>query len=462
MVYIALGFAEANVWVVNPESERFDMKAPLTLDLKFIEDTVSPAELDSAGRAAEAGAQALLAKSGLGSDFLGWVHLPKEALKQAPAILKAAKSLAQSCTDVVCVGIGGSYLGARAAIESLGGTKVSVHYAGHHLSPTALSSLMDSLDPKKTGIVVISKSGTTTEPAVAFRVLKNWLEKGAGRAKAAKRIVAVTDARKGALRGMANKEKWATFVIPDDVGGRYSVLTPVGLLPIAASGLDIKSLLQGAQDAATAFQTKPFSENLSMRYAAARNLLYRKGKTIEVMANFRPELHYVSEWWKQLYGESEGKDGKGIFPAGVDFTTDLHSMGQYLQEGKRSLFETILWVQKENEDLKIPRDPKDPEGLNFLAGKNLSWVNEQAMRGTAVAHHDGGVPVMKITLETLDEYTLGYLFYFFEFACGVSGYLLGVNPFDQPGVEAYKKNMFALLGKKGFENLAQKLKSKGI
>jgi glucose-6-phosphate isomerase len=438
------------------------MKAPLTLDLKLIEDAVSPAEMDSAARAAESAAQALLAKSGLGSEFLGWVHLPKEAAKEIPALLKAANALARSCTDVVCVGIGGSYLGARAAIESLGGTKVRVHYAGHHLSPTALSGLLDSLVPRKTGIVVISKSGTTTEPAVAFRVLKAWLEKAVGRKKAAARIAAVTDRKKGALKGMAAKEGYATFVIPDDVGGRFSVLTPVGLLPIAVSGLDIRELLEGAQDAAAAMQTKPFSENPSMRYAAARSLLYRKGKAIEVMANFRPELHHVSEWWKQLYGESEGKDGKGLFPASVDLTTDLHSMGQYLQEGRRSMFETMLWVKKEEEDLKIPRDPKDLEGLNFLAGKSLSWVNEQAMRGTAVAHHDGGIPVMRVVLETLDEYALGYLFYFFEFACGVSGYLLGVNPFDQPGVEAYKKNMFALLGKKGFESLAAKLKSKGV
>ncbi len=438
------------------------MKAPLTLDLKLVEKDISPAELDAAARATESAAQALLAKSGLGSDFLGWVHLPREAAKGAAAITKAARAFS-GCTDVVCIGIGGSYLGTRATIESLGGgAKIRVHYAGHHLSPTAFSGLLKSLNPKKTGLVVVSKSGTTTEPAVAFRILKAWLEKGAGRAKAAKRIVAVTDAKKGALRGMAAKEKWATFIIPDDVGGRFSVLTPVGLLPIAVSGLDIQKLLKGAQDAAKEMQSQPFSSNLSMRYAAVRNLLYRKGKTVEVMANFRPELHFVAEWWKQLYGESEGKDGKGIFPAGVDLTTDLHSMGQYLQEGKRNLFETILWVKEEKADLKVPRDPKDLEGLNFLAGKNLSWVNEQAMRGTTVAHRDGGVPVMRLTLDRLDEYTLGYLFYFFEFACGISGYLLGVNPFDQPGVEAYKKNMFALLGKKGYEKLAAELKNKGV
>lgn len=437
------------------------MKSPLSLDLSLAENFVSPAELDAASRAAESAAQALLAKSGLGSDFLGWVHLPKQAAASVPAIQKAVKKLA-GCTDVVCVGIGGSYLGARAAIDSLGASKIRVHYAGHHLSPSSFVSLMDSLDPKKTGIVVVSKSGTTTEPAVAFRVLKSWLVKGAGRKKAQGRILAVTDKKKGALRGMADKEGWSTFVIPDDVGGRFSVLTPVGLLPIAASGLKIEALLKGAQDAAKELQTSPFARNIAMRYAAARNLLYRKNKTVEVLANFRPELHYVSEWWKQLYGESEGKDGKGIFPAAVDLTTDLHSMGQYLQEGRRCLFETVLWVKTEKEDLAVPRDPKDLEGLNFLAGKKLSWVNEQAMKGTAAAHKDGGVPVIRIVMDRLDEYTLGYLFYFFEFACGISGYLLGVNPFDQPGVEAYKKNMFALLGKKGYEGLAAKLKAKGV
>jgi len=321
---------------------------------------------------------------------------------------------------------------------------------------------MKGLNPKKTGLGVISKSGTTTEPAVAFRILKTWVEKAVGKKKAKGRIVAVTDASKGALKGLADADGYKTFVIPDDVGGRYSVLTPVGLLPIAAAGFDIAKLLKGAQAAAKDCRLPEISRNISARYAAARYLLYQKGKTTEVLANFRPELHYVSEWWKQLYGESEGKEGKGLFPASVDLTTDLHSMGQYLQEGRRNLMETMLWVAKEEKDIAIPKDKDDREGLNFLAGKKLSWVNEQAMKGTAVAHRDGGLPVIRLTLDGISEYSLGYLYQFFEMACGISGTLLGINPFDQPGVEAYKKNMFALLGKKGFETLAAELKAKGV
>src|SRR6185295_16264829 len=404
--------------------------------------------------------KSLLEKTGRGSDFLGWINLPFDAEKQVPTIKKAAKAFA-SCESVVSIGIGGSYLGIKATIEALGGSS-KLHYAGHHLSATSFQKLMGELNPKKTGLCVISKSGTTTEPAVAFRVLKSWLEKKVGKKAAAKRIVAITDESKGALKGMADAEGYKTFVIPDDVGGRYSVLTPVGLLPIAIAGFDIGKLLKGAQAAAKDCQSNDFVVNLSTRYAAARYLLYQKGKTAEVLANFRPELHYVSEWWKQLYGESEGKEGKGLFPASVDLTTDLHSMGQYLQEGRRNLMETILWVEKEGKDIAIPKDKDDREGLNFLAGKKLSWVNEQAMKGTAAAHRDGGLPVIRLTLDELSEYNLGYLYYFFEMACGISGTLLGINPFDQPGVEAYKKNMFALLGKKGFESLAAELKAKGV
>lgn len=436
------------------------MPSPLSLDLSYISDAVSLNEVEAlAPRALEA-LKSLLQKTGRGSDFLGWIDLPFDAQKQLPALKKAAKAFDQ-CESVVSVGIGGSYLGIKSTIEALGGSD-KIHYAGNHLSPTSFNKLLKTLNPKKTGIIVISKSGTTTEPAVAFRILKTWVEKAVGKKKAKGRIVAVTDQAKGALKGMSDAEGYATFVIPDDVGGRYSVLTPVGLLPIAAAGFDIAKLLKGAQDAAKVMKSDDFSLNLSARYAAARYLLYQKGKSTEVLANFRPELHYVSEWWKQLYGESEGKEGKGLFPASVDLTTDLHSMGQYLQEGKRNLMETMLWVKDEEADVTIPKDKDDREGLNFLAGKKLSWVNEQAFKGTAVAHKDGGLPVIRITLDEISEYSLGYLYQFFEMACGISGTLLGINPFDQPGVEAYKKNMFALLGKKGFEKLAAELKAKGV
>jgi glucose-6-phosphate isomerase len=430
------------------------------LDLSYISDLVSEQDIVALTPRVQRALQTLLDKSGRGSDFLGWIDLPFDAQKQLKDIQKAAKAF-KSCESVVSIGIGGSYLGIKATVEALGGSD-KLHYAGHHLSATYFVNLMKELNPKKTGIIVISKSGTTTEPAVAFRVLKTWLEKAVGKKKAKSRIVAVTDQAKGALKGMADAEGYKTFVIPDDVGGRYSVLTPVGLLPIAAAGFDIAKLLKGAQDAAKAMKSQDLSGNLSARYAAARYLLSTKGKTTEVLANFKPELHYVSEWWKQLYGESEGKEGKGLFPASVDLTTDLHSMGQYLQEGQRNLLETILWVASEDKDIAIPKDKDDREGLNFLAGKKLSWVNEQAMRGTAVAHRDGGLPVIRLTMNSLNEYSLGYLYQFFEMACGISGTLLGINPFDQPGVEAYKKNMFALLGKKGFEDLAAKLKAKGV
>jgi glucose-6-phosphate isomerase len=436
--------------------------APLSLDLTYIKQFVPDAELKKMAPEASKALDALLSKSGRGNDFLGWISLPSDVVSQLPAVKAVAKKLQISCTDVVCIGIGGSYLGTRAALEALGSPKAKVHYAGHHLSPTALTSLMKSLNPKKTGIVIISKSGTTTEPAVAFRLFRAWLEKAVGRTGAAKRIVAVTDKAKGALKGMADAEGWPTFVIPDDVGGRFSVLTPVGLIPLAAAGVDVTALVKGAQDAAKVCSKKDFKTNPALQYAAIRNALYRKHKSVEVLANYKPELHFVAEWWKQLYGESEGKEGKGLFPASVDLTSDLHSMGQYMQEGQRLMMETVLWVKQEAADIILTKDAKDLDGLNFLSGKKLSWVNEQAMRGTAVAHADGGVPVLRLNLEKLDAYHLGYLFYFFELACGISGYMLGVNPFDQPGVEAYKKNMFALLGKKGYEKLASELKAKGV
>jgi len=436
------------------------MPSPLSLNLDYISDLVSEADIASLAPQAQAALKSLLDGTGRGSDFLGWINLPFDAQKQLKDLKKSAKAFA-SCESVISIGIGGSYLGIKATIEALGGS-AKIHYAGNHLSAVSLNKLMKELNPKKTGLIVISKSGTTTEPAVAFRVLKTWIEKAVGKKKAKSRIAAVTDKAQGALKGMSDAEGYRTFVIPDDVGGRYSVLTPVGLLPIAVAGYDIAKLLKGAQAAAKDFRSTDVLNNLSARYASARFLLYQKGKTTEVLANFKPELHYVSEWWKQLYGESEGKEGKGLFPASVDLTTDLHSMGQYLQEGKRNLMETILWVKKETSDITVPKDKDDREGLNFLAGKKLSWVNEQAMKGTAVAHRDGGLPVIRLGLDEVSEYSLGYLYYFFEMACGISGTLLGINPFDQPGVEAYKKNMFALLGKKGFEKLAAELKAKGV
>ncbi len=433
---------------------------PLSLDLTYLSEVVSEQEIAALAPKVEEALKSLLEKTGKGSDFLGWIQLPFEAEKLLPQIKKAAKPFA-SCNAVVSIGIGGSYLGIRSTIEALGGS-AKIHYAGNYLSPTNFNRLIGELKGKKVGLVVISKSGTTTEPAVAFRILKLWLEKKAGKKAAQKRIVAITDKSQGALKDMANHEGYQTFVIPDDVGGRYSVLTPVGLLPIAIAGYNVAQLLKGAQAAAKDTQSLNLSQNPAVRYAAARYLASQKGKTVEVLANFRPELHYVSEWWKQLYGESEGKEGKGLFPASVDLTTDLHSMGQYLQQGQRNLLETILWVKKEKHDVIIPKDKHDWEGLNFLAGKKLSWVNEQAMKGTSVAHRDGNLPVIRLLLEDLSEYSLGYLYYFFEMACGISGTLLGINPFDQPGVEAYKKNMFALLGKKGFEELAAQLKAKGV
>lgn len=438
------------------------MSGPLTLDTSGLAGFADEKELASLAPEAEEARRALLEGTGRGSDFLGWVRLPFEAEKSLPALQEAAERLRESCRTVVCVGIGGSYLGTRAAAEALGTRGVSLAYAGHHLSSTSLSRLMAGLDPKATGLIVISKSGTTTEPAVAFRILRKWLEDAVGEKKAAERILAVTDRAKGALKALAGAKGYATFTIPDDVGGRYSVLTPVGLLPLAAAGVDVEALVAGAQEAARRAETEPFESNPALRYAAARNLALHKGKSVEVLACWRPELHTVAEWWKQLFGESEGKEGKGLFPASVDFTTDLHSLGQYLQEGQRLFLETMLWVEREDESLEIPGGEDDGDGLSELAGKPLSFVNEKAMLGTTAAHRDGGVPVLSFRLPVLDARALGHLFQTFEFAGGVSGYLLGVNPFDQPGVEAYKRNMFALLGRKGFEKTAAELRAKGI
>jgi glucose-6-phosphate isomerase len=402
-------------------------------------------------------------KSGAGSDYLGWIDLPVNYDKEEFArIQSAAKQIQSDSEALVVIGIGGSYLGARAAIEMLshsfynllpkGKRKTpEIYFVGNNISSTYVTHLLQLLEGKDFSVNVISKSGTTTEPAIAFRIFREVLEKKYGKEAARKRIYATTDQAKGALKKLATEEGYESFVIPDDVGGRYSVLTAVGLLPIAAAGIDIESMMKGAADARNEFANPNLQENLSYQYAAVRNALYRKGKTVEILVNYEPALHFVSEWWKQLYGESEGKDNKGIFPASVDFTTDLHSMGQFVQEGNRILFETVILVDQATEQITIGTDPDNLDGLNFLSGKTMDFVNKKAFEGTMLAHTDGGVPNLIVTLPDISPYTFGYMVYFFEKACGISGYLLGVNPFDQPGVEAYKKNMFALLGKPGFE-----------
>ena len=400
--------------------------------------------------------------SGAGSDFLGWLHLPSSVTEEELRHVEdTAAVLRNECEFVAVVGIGGSYLGTKAVTEALGNSfdwlqRERKHpvllYAGHNIGEDYLSELCDLLKGKSFGIIVISKSGTTTEPALAFRILKKQLEETVGKDESRRRIVAVTDARRGALRTLALQEGYETFVIPDNIGGRFSALTPAGLLPIAVAGFDIRSLVAGAlaMEKATAPDI-PFSQNIAALYAATRNALYAAGKKIEILANFHPKLHYLGEWWKQLYGESEGKDGKGIFPASVDFTTDLHSMGQWIQEGERTIFETVISVERPDRELTVPEDGTDSDGLNFLAGKRVDEVNRMAELGTQLAHVDGGVPNIRVILPAVDAYGIGQLFYFFEKACGISGYVLGVNPFDQPGVEAYKKNMFALLRKPGYE-----------
>lgn len=405
----------------------------------------------------------LLAKTGAGNDFLGWIDLPVDYDKEEfDRILKASEKIKSDSEVLVVIGIGGSYLGARAAIEFLGHSFVNevsrdirkapeIYFAGNSISSTYLKDLIDVIGDRDFSVNVISKSGTTTEPAIAFRVFKELLEKKYGKEGAAGRIYATTDKARGALKNLATEEGYETFVVPDDIGGRFSVLTAVGLLPIAASGADITKLMEGAAAARKDAIEKDFAENDAMKYAAIRNILLRKGKVVEVLANYEPGLHYVSEWWKQLYGESEGKDQKGIFPASVDLTTDLHSMGQFIQDGNRIMFETVMNVENSREEIIINEEPADLDGLNYLAGKNMDFVNKSAMNGTILAHTDGNVPNLRVNIPAQDEYSLGQLFYFFEFACGVSGYLLGVNPFNQPGVESYKKNMFALLGKPGYE-----------
>ncbi len=423
---------------------------------------VDQVKVDALRPAAEAAAETLEKGTGEGNDFLGWLHLPSSISEAELADIEAtAAQLRNSCEYVVTIGIGGSYLGAKAVIEALSssfdayqGGKCKVLFAGNNIGEDYIAELMDLLKGKKFGIVVISKSGTTTEPAIAFRLLKDMLEKQEGKQEAAKRIVAITDAKKGALRSLATQEGYKTYVIPDNVGGRFSVLTPVGLLPIAVAGFDIKALVAGAVEIENDDNENVFT------YAQTRNALYQSGKKIEILVNFCPRLHYFAEWWKQLYGESEGKDHLGIFPASVDFTTDLHSMGQWIQDGERTIFETVLSVGDQSHSVVIPHDEANLDGLNFLAGKRVDEVNKMAELGTRLAHVDGGVPNLLITIPTLSEKYLGQLIYFFEKACGVSGYMLGVNPFNQPGVEAYKKNMFALLNKPGYEAESKAIQEK--
>ena len=407
-----------------------------------------------------------------GNDFLGWLHLPSsisaDFIKQ---IQDCANVLRQNCEAIVVAGIGGSYLGARAVIEALsnsfawlvGDTKnPTILFAGNNIGEDYLSELTDYLKDKKFGVINISKSGTTTETALTFRLLKKQCEDQRGKEEAKKVIVAVTDAKKGAARTCADKEGYTSFIIPDNVGGRFSVLTPVGLLPIACAGFDIAKLVEGAQSMEKACgKDVPFAENIAAQYAAVRNALYAEaGKKIEIMVNYQPKLHFMSEWWKQLYGESEGKDGKGIFPASCDFTTDLHSMGQWIQEGERTIYETVISVEKPNRTMLFPNDEENLDGLNFLAGKRVDDVNKMAELGTRLAHVDGGVPNIHILMPELNEYYLGQLIYFFELGCGISGNVLGVNPFNQPGVEAYKKNMFALLDKPGYEAESKAIKAR--
>lgn len=443
--------------------------AKVTFDYSKAASVIAPHEMESMAKIAEAAKETLLSKSGAGNDFLGWIDLPVDYDKEEFARIKEAAKKIQSDSDVLLViGIGGSYLGARAANEFLGHSfynSVSkevrnapeIYYVGNSISSSYICHLMDCLKGKDFSVNIISKSGTTTEPAIAFRVFKKMLEEKYGKEAAAKRIYATTDKAKGALKNLATEEGYETFVVPDDVGGRFSVLTAVGLLPIAVSGADIDQLMAGAASGRQKALENKFEDNDAMKYAAVRNILHRKGKMVEVVANYEPSMHYVSEWWKQLYGESEGKDQKGIFPAAVDLTTDLHSMGQFIQDGSRIMFETVMNIEKSNCEVLLEKEPVDLDGLNYLAGKSVDYINKCAMNGTILAHTDGQVPNLLVNIPEQNAFYLGELFYFFEFACGISGYISGVNPFNQPGVESYKKNMFALLGKPGYEAQREEL-----
>ncbi len=416
--------------------------------------------------------EVLTSKTGAGNDFLGWVDLPETYDKDEFArIKKAAEKIKNDSEVLVVIGIGGSYLGAKAAIEFLSHSFYNnlpkdkrktpeIYFAGTNMSGVYLQHLIEVVGDRDFSVNVISKSGTTTEPAIAFRVFKKILEEKYGKEEAAKRIYATTDKAKGALKTLATAEGYETFVVPDNVGGRFSVLTAVGLLPIAAAGIDIDDLMAGAKDAMNDFANKNMDENQALQYAAVRNILHRKGKDLELMVNYEPRVHYLAEWWKQLFGESEGKEGKGLYPTSADFSADLHSLGQYIQQGQRLFFETVVSIGKPEVEFVIESDKENLDGLNFIAGKTLDYVNKKATDGVILAHVDGNVPNLGINIPEVTPYHLGYTFYFFEKACGVSGYLLGVNPFDQPGVEAYKKNMFALLGKPGYEEAGKELEKK--
>lgn len=439
------------------------MSTKVTFDYAKASDFISGNEVDLMQKITLDAKELLVSKQGAGNDFLGWIDLPVNYDKEEFARIKKAAAKIQSDSEVLLViGIGGSYLGARAAIEFLRHSFYNIidksirktpeiYFVGNSISATYLKHLTDVIGDRDFSINMISKSGTTTEPAIAFRVLKKMAEEKYGKAEAAKRIYATTDKARGSLKGLATEEGYETFAVPDDVGGRFSVLTAVGLLPIAVSGADIDLLMQGAASGRELALNNAFEENDALQYAAVRNILLRKGKQIEILANYEPNVHFVSEWWKQLYGESEGKDQKGIFPASVDLTTDLHSMGQFIQDGSRNIFETVINIETSREEILIEEEPVDLDGLNYLTGKDMDFVNKSAMNGTILAHTDGQVPNLMISVPEVNEFYLGQLFYFFEFACGVSGYILGVNPFNQPGVESYKKNMFALLGKPGYE-----------
>jgi glucose-6-phosphate isomerase len=430
------------------------MNSHIQIDLTYTRHFIGTHEMDAIEPQVEAASALLASRKGPGNEFLGWLDLPENYDRDEYArILKAADRIRSNSEVLIVIGIGGSYLGAKAALEFCGHSfrnqveKPEIYFAGMNISGRYLNQLIQLIGDRDFSVNVISKSGTTTEPAIAFRIFKSLLEQKYGKSGAQERIFATTDAQKGALKTLAGQEGYETFVVPDNVGGRFSVLTAVGLLPIAVAGIDTDELMRGAAAARHRFSTSPFATNPCLQYVAARNILHRKGKDIEMLINYEPRLHFLAEWWKQLFGESEGKDQKGIFPASADFTTDLHSLGQYIQDGKRQLFETLLQIEHPESDIIIEATDDDLDGLNYLTGKTLDYVNKKATEGTLMAHVDGGVPNIVLQIPAATSYHLGELFYFFEHACGVSGYLLAVNPFDQPGVEAYKKNMFALLGK---------------